>query len=249
MELTVLGRNGGFPEPGGACSGYLIQSGGTHVVVDLGSGTLSRLVGLLPLEQLDALILTHLHFDHCSDALVLQYALEALIAQQRRADPLPVYLPDTPEQVRALFDNQKAFALHTIGPETKATLGDFKIAFFETQHPVETYGLRMVDGEGGCLAYTADTGMFDGLAEAVKGADTLLCDTAFFADRDDTVPLPHLTTRQASKLAREANVKQLLCTHLTGGEIGGEKVAREIDFSPAFVVQELGHYKVLHKSK
>ena len=41
MELTILGGSAAGPNPGQGCSGYLVESGTTHVVIDLGSGNVS----------------------------------------------------------------------------------------------------------------------------------------------------------------------------------------------------------------
>ena len=76
MKLTVLGCNGPYPEPDGACSGYLLESGETRVLIDCGTGTLARLTAIMPPEKLDAVILSHLHYDHMSDMLPLIYKLQ-----------------------------------------------------------------------------------------------------------------------------------------------------------------------------
>ena len=77
MELTVLGMNGPFPAANGATSGYLMRGEKTRVAMDMGSGTLGRLTALMPPEKLDALLLSHWHFDHCSDVLPLLFRLQA----------------------------------------------------------------------------------------------------------------------------------------------------------------------------
>ena len=105
----------------GACSGYLVETGAARIVCDLGAGTLPNLLRLCAVGEIDALILSHLHFDHCSDALVLQYALEKAVADGDRG-PLPVYLPDTPAQYRALFDNERVFAPHALSDGLQARL-------------------------------------------------------------------------------------------------------------------------------
>ena len=43
MRLTVLGVCGGYPAAGRACSGYLVQSGPTTLLVDCGSGVMANL--------------------------------------------------------------------------------------------------------------------------------------------------------------------------------------------------------------
>ena len=49
MQLRILGMNGGFPEPGGATSGYLLTDGDTSLILDLGSGTLAELTKAAPM--------------------------------------------------------------------------------------------------------------------------------------------------------------------------------------------------------
>ena len=98
MQLTILGNNGPFPAPNGACSGYLLESdsGDTRVLIDCGPGVLARLMDLGGPAALDAVLLSHLHYDHMSDMLPMQYALQF----NPRPKPLPVYAPDAPEAVR-----------------------------------------------------------------------------------------------------------------------------------------------------
>jgi hypothetical protein len=46
-RVVVLGGCGAWPEPGRACSGFLLEHDGFHLAIDLGYGTLSRLLALL----------------------------------------------------------------------------------------------------------------------------------------------------------------------------------------------------------
>ena len=94
MFLTVLGRHGPYPRAGGACSGYLIEDGATRVLVDCGSGVLSRLLGILRAEELDAIVLSHLHFDHCCDLFVMLYALDFQdVPEGREKVRVPLFTP------------------------------------------------------------------------------------------------------------------------------------------------------------
>ena len=68
--LVVLGGCGAWPEPGRACSGFLLEHEGFRVVLDLGYGTLPRLLaqlGSVSAEGLDAAVVTHDHPDHLVD--------------------------------------------------------------------------------------------------------------------------------------------------------------------------------------
>ncbi|MDR3201705.1 MAG: MBL fold metallo-hydrolase, partial [Bifidobacteriaceae bacterium] len=72
MRLTVIGCSGSFAGPDSAASCYLVQARDAagrlwSVVLDLGSGAFGPLQRALPPEAIDAVCLTHLHPDHCSD--------------------------------------------------------------------------------------------------------------------------------------------------------------------------------------
>ena len=45
MRLTVLGCNGPYPAPEGACSGYLVEAEGAALQLDLGSNDVGSLAG------------------------------------------------------------------------------------------------------------------------------------------------------------------------------------------------------------
>src|SRR3954453_23755001 len=69
-RVVVLGGCGAWPEPGRACSGFLLEHDGFRVALDLGYGTLSRLLELLGSTRaagLDAVVETHDHPDHVVD--------------------------------------------------------------------------------------------------------------------------------------------------------------------------------------
>ena len=60
--LVVLGSCGAWPEPGRACSGFLLEHDGFRVALDLGYGTLPRLLSLLgspTAAGIDAVVVTH----------------------------------------------------------------------------------------------------------------------------------------------------------------------------------------------
>jgi ribonuclease BN (tRNA processing enzyme) len=72
VRLTVVGCSGSFPQPDAAASCYLVEAdddaGRTwRVLLDLGSGALGPLQRHADLHALDAVLLSHLHPDHCID--------------------------------------------------------------------------------------------------------------------------------------------------------------------------------------
>lgn len=208
MKLTILGNNGPYPADGGACSGYLLSSdsGKTNVLIECGSGVLARLLHCLPLKELDAVILSHLHYDHMSDMLPMQYAL-----QFHPRKPLPVYAPAEPANIRALL-NAPAFELHRIQSSLDLQIGNMRLRFAPTRHPVECYAVR-IECEGRVFAYTGDSNTLPGLADFLSGADVLLAD-AGLSDADWKETAPHFSSRLCAELANAADAKRLLLTHL-----------------------------------
>ena len=67
MKVTILGCSGGFPSSLGPASSYLVEADGYRLVLDMGNGSMSRLL-LTGSPDVDAIILSHLHVDHCGDA-------------------------------------------------------------------------------------------------------------------------------------------------------------------------------------
>ena len=206
MKLIILGNNGPYPCAGGACSGYLLRSdsGRTNLLIDCGTGTLANLAKHLDWDALDAVILSHLHFDHMSDMLPMQYALQF----HPRAEALPVYAPLTPAPVRALLD-VPAYALH---PMEDVQIGEFSVRFFRGRHPVESHAMR-IECDGAVFVYTGDTNEIENLDRFAANADLLLSD-AGLSSADWKLSAPHLSTAGCGRLARSANVRRLLLTHL-----------------------------------
>ena len=206
MKLIILGNNGPYPCAGGACSGYLLRSdsGRTNLLIDCGTGTLANLAKHLDWDALDAVILSHLHFDHMSDMLPMQYALQF----HPRAEALPVYAPLTPAPVRALLD-VPAYALH---PMEDVQIGEFSVRFFRGRHPVESHAMR-IECDGAVFVYTGDPNEIENLDRFAANADLLLSD-AGLSSADWKLSAPHLSTAGCGRLARSANVRRLLLTHL-----------------------------------
>ena len=90
FSLTVLGSDGSYPGPGGACSGYLLRSAGFATWMDAGPGTMANLQLHIPLASLDAVVVSHSHPDHWSDLEGLYVAMRYFL--ERRG--LPIYAPE-----------------------------------------------------------------------------------------------------------------------------------------------------------
>ncbi|MHB9057339.1 MAG: MBL fold metallo-hydrolase, partial [Bacillota bacterium] len=227
-RLTVLGRCSPFPGTGGHCPGYLLEAEGVRVLVECGPGTLTRLAGRLkpgpgpapttvsPFAGLDALVVSHLHADHFSEALSLRYAIANDIRGGFRRGLLPVYGPAGPAAERDIIAYPKAFDLGTIGEDTPLTVGPFHFEFRRTDHPYDCLAMRIRAGRS-TVVYTADTAWDDKLlawAAAAGGPDLLLAEASLQDAHAHLRSLGHLTAREAGRFARLCGARRTLLVHL-----------------------------------
>ncbi|MBR6767512.1 MAG: MBL fold metallo-hydrolase [Clostridia bacterium] len=205
MKLTILGNNGPYPAKGGACSGYLItsDSGETQILIDCGTGVLSRLMETTSLSDIDAVILSHLHFDHMSDMLPMQYALQF----NPREKPLPVIAPKGPEAVRRLLE----CPAYDLWPVEDTVIGEMRISFSPARHPVETYAV-CITCDNSKFVFTGDSNQDLLMEFFCDGADLLLADAGLSKD-DHSFTAPHYSAELCGQLARNAHAKKLVLTH------------------------------------
>lgn len=204
MRLHILGCYGPYPPAGGATSGYLVENGADKILMDCGSGVLGKLTALCDPASLGAVMLSHLHFDHMSDLLVLQYYL------QKIGKKLPLYLPQedhSPVQKLLMPD---FFDVRTYPEELR--IGAFTVSSMPVIHPSPCRALRVTEGKK-TFVYTGDTNDCPGLDAFCRGADALLADAAFL-QAEWNEARPHMSAQGAAALARSAQVKKLYLTHL-----------------------------------
>ena len=215
MRLTVLGCSAAYPGPSGACSGYLVQEGKTHLLVDCGTGVLSNLQKVVTLEKLNAIVISHLHADHFFDLIPYRYALMRLAHDDIRT---ALYLP--PGGKKALlkavspFDKSpdffsRYFDVEEYDPKSGINVGKLSIEFAPVKHYIPAYAMSISGKKK--LVYSADSGLCDELAAIAKGADLFLCEAAR-CSRDDG-EWGHLLAGDAARLARKAKVDRLVLTH------------------------------------
>jgi ribonuclease BN (tRNA processing enzyme) len=219
VKLTVLGMSGTWPPAGGATCGYLLSQDGTHVWLDAGTGTFSRLQEHIEVAQLDAIVITHGHPDHFVDVIPCFYARH----YGKLGEPgLPFYSPEGFVELMSLLvaEGPKdvmsgAYAFNTVKDGDVFTVGPFTFRAYEMVHVgVNALGFRIEAG-GGVLAYTGDTGPCDAVVEMSRGADVLLAE-ATYQDGDNLFPF-HMSARQVGEHAATAGVPRVILTHIVPG--------------------------------
>jgi ribonuclease BN (tRNA processing enzyme) len=215
VKLTVLGCSGSLPGPDSPAAGYLVEADGYRIVLDLGNGALGALQRHLAATEIDAVVLSHLHADHCLDMTSLLVALR--YGPDRPSARIPVIGPaGTERRIAAAWDadipDPGLRDLFDFATPEPGELGPFQVAFAPMNHPVPASAVRLTVGDRS-LVYSGDTGECPALVELAAGADTLLCEATFGPD-EPYVPNLHLTGAQAGDHARRADVGRLIVTHV-----------------------------------
>ena len=221
MRLTVVGCAGSYPGPDSPASCYLLEApheGRTYrVVLDLGNGAFGALQRRVDPFDIDAVLLSHLHADHCIDLTAYYVLLKYFPDPPRRR--VPVFGPaGTAERMARAYDLPEQpgmtgqFRFETWEPAQPLELGPLRIELSRMAHPVETYAMR-IEHDGRVLTYSGDTGPCQGLVETARDADVLLCEASFM-ERPDNPPELHLTGREAAEHATKAGVRRLVLTHV-----------------------------------
>ncbi|AZU61196.1 MBL fold metallo-hydrolase [Neobacillus mesonae] len=212
MKLTIIGPWGGYPKQNAASAGYLLEHEGFHLLIDCGSGVLSKLQNILPPEELNAVVISHYHPDHIADIGVLQHArlIQGFLGKQFPALPIYGHTFNEHEFTKLTYKNITKGEAYE--PGQNLFIGPFKISFLKTDHPVPCYAMR-IEADGKTMIYTADSSFKEEFIDFSKGADLLLCECNFFGNQNGKAA-GHMTSIEAGLFASNAQVKQLILTHL-----------------------------------
>jgi ribonuclease BN (tRNA processing enzyme) len=220
MRLTIVGCSGSYPGPDSPASCYLVeaeQGGRTwRLVLDLGNGALGALHRYADPFAVDAVLLSHLHADHCID-LTSYYVLRKYHPDGARP-PIPVYGPDgTPGRLARAYDLPKSpgmneeLIFHHF-PADPFAIGPFTVTAVAVAHPVPAYAMR-IEADGRTLTYSGDTGVCPELVACARDADLFLCEASFLEGHDNPPDL-HLTGAEAGSAATEASARRVVLTHV-----------------------------------
>lgn len=212
MKVTILGYWGGYPSAGGATAGYLITTDEGNILVDCGSGVMSRLTFHTHVETLSGVILSHLHYDHMADIGILQYAAVGAQRVGSMKQKLQIYAPDQPADMREKLYGPHS-DVHTIQAGQSINMAGANIEFLPVRHTIPCFAVK-ISYKGKTIVYSADTAYFEGLIDFVKEADMFICEATICKGSRHTTGDGHMDATQAGTIANKANVKKLVLTHL-----------------------------------
>ena len=251
FRAVVLGSSGGYAGAGKACSGFLLESDGCKLVLDLGAGALSNLLKHVGPDGVDALVVSHMHYDHYSD-------IHGLVTARRFwPTPLPPLRVMAPPRAGVLLraplskESRAEFMglldMRALRGGATYKVGGFKVKAALTRHLHASFSFR-VTAEGRTLCYSGDTEPCEALLELARGAHLFICESTLTSE----VPVGisgHMFASQAGEIASAAGVGRLLLTHLwptldpkRALEDAGKKYSGPLDMAVEGLTAYVGPY-------
>jgi ribonuclease BN (tRNA processing enzyme) len=222
MRLVILGSGTSVPHAQRTSSAYWLETSGGFLLLDLGPDAAHRMAEeRLDWANLDAIWISHFHLDHLGGLAPFLFGTKWAPQTQQRTKPLKVFGPAGIKTLLQAFDQannyrllHQPYAIEVIEIEPSSgfeILPGLDALTFATPHTRESLAIRLTDSDGTSFVYTSDTGPSEELAAFAKDVDLLLMECSFRRHK----PIQnHLEFEEAMAIARQANARKVVLTHL-----------------------------------
>ena len=215
MKLIVLGSGTCVPSLTRNAPGYYLEGDGVQILVDCGSGTLLQLERAgRSYKDIDAVFITHGHPDHFADLMPLIQALLATPDYKREKDLSvigpPEFLQYYRKAIASVLGAPANFSIQLIEIGGRLDFGPFHVITAKTDHSTDSIAYRL-EHRDASVVFTGDADYDEEIITLSQSADMLVADCSF---PHAMKARGHLTARECGLVARNANVKKLLLSHL-----------------------------------
>jgi phosphoribosyl 1,2-cyclic phosphodiesterase len=218
VEVVFLGTGGGrftTITQKRRTAGIRILSNLLNLHVDPGPGALiySLEAGLNP-QKIKAVLVSHRHPDHCTNAEILVEAMTRGMLKRRGTIAAPPnILIGNRETGPAIstYHQQMIQKVIVVKPGVNFMVGRTKVAATQARHTdPEAVGFKFEIPEVGTIGYTADTEYFEGIEEEYRGARILIVSVMRPLGSPWT---GHMTPKEATKLVDAVKPEMAVATH------------------------------------
>lgn len=220
MKLTILGSGTCVPYVHRGSSGYVLETGGSKLLFDCGSGSTWKLAHAgISYMKIDHIFFSHLHPDHTGDITAFLFATKYSYWSpygEQRDKPLCLW---GGQGFGEFFGNLKRAYKDWIVPEgLKVTeikpgtfdTGDLRVTTVNTPHIDSSLAYR-IECEGKSIVYSGDTDYSEELIELSYNVDLLIIECAL---PDEHKRKGHLTPKEVVKITNACGAKRIVVTHL-----------------------------------
>lgn len=213
MIIRVLGTVAPYSKDNKNCPGFLINN---KVLLDCGNGVTRLMTFPDDLENLTVFI-THFHNDHYGDLFSLADASFVYHNLGLLKGKVKVYLPEPKtkeeELIYQFIISKKTNYMEyiTYNDTTKLDIDEIEISFYQTKHDITCYASKLKDSNN-TLVYSSDTGYDNKFIDYCHNSNILICESTFLSNQKKN-NINHLSSKEAGKIAKLANVGNLVLTH------------------------------------
>lgn len=249
ITVTILGSGTCVPSLMRSSCSFLMETGSTKLLFDLGPGTMRRLLEAdTKIFDISFIFFSHFHPDHTGELVSFIFATK-YPGGNRRQIPLTMvagngfsefynslkkvygsWIELEPDQLNILeLDNKVLDTLR---------FDDFAVESLPVEHSDESIAYRITSSSGLSVVYSGDTDFSDNLVTLARNADLFICESSL---PDELKVKGHLTPSLAGEIATQANVRKLVLTHFYPecGMVDIEKQCRKTYGGPLVLAEDL----------
>lgn len=190
VTVTFVGSGDAFGAGGRFQTCIMVDAPGTRFVIDFGASSLVALNQMgIEHNTIDAVILTHIHGDHCGG---IPFMLMDAMLGAKRQKPLIIAGPREMEKKLGIVNEALMPGMHVMMPKfdlnyveidvMKPTLlGDLTITTYPANHTGETNPTSVrVEIAGKVISYTGDSAWTEHIPALAQNADLFVCECYFY---------------------------------------------------------------------
>ena len=210
MQINLIGTGAMYTAYNSACT--LIDN---KIIVDMPNGTVKQMLkNGLPVENIDIILITHMHGDHTAD---IPFFLKYVFNYKKRNTPINIIGPiGIKSKIKDLFDSynfengaeiERFFNIHFIEIlENDFKINEYNIKSYLMLHGEEKPALGyIIDNK---LGITGDSGLCEGIETIFKKSTVIIADSS-----SKTGDMCHMGINDLIYLSNKYN-KKIFCTHL-----------------------------------
>lgn len=215
-----------------ASGGVYLELEGSKALLDPGPGALVRCAEADPPidpVELDALILSHRHIDHCNDVNIMMDAMTGGGLRRRGRLFAPRNCLEGSEPVVLQYVRGFVDGITILEPGMQYRIGNLHFATtVDLEHGGDAFGLHFALPNGR-LSFLTDTRAFPDLGALFAGSDTLVINVTLLR-RPDSPRILHLCMDDVREIALQARPRRLILTHFGVHVLqeGPENIARDL---------------------